>query len=180
MFRREKTEVRQLLAALSGVIAIVAAVALGNWGSVIPLSTQKPEGSLASRSLLSAGSAVQGCTRLPDGSLILSLAPGSAAAQACCVRQEPLHTAKPHEEFSATIVAEKVVDEFLITAETAGKQLIPLYRGRLYAIENSLQTSLPPGMQEHPGIATVCFSATGPSDAQTIRITRAFLAPSGK
>lgn len=180
MFRREKTEFRQKISALAGVIALVTAVSLGNWGSVISPPKAGPALVPDAQSLLSGMLISQGCARLADGSLSLLFDPGSASPASCCVMQDSPKAVKAPAGFSASVMAEKMVDGFLIVAETDDRQSVVLHRGTLYGAENAISTTSQAGVEQGRGIAKICFSVKGPGVVQTIRIMSAQLIPVGK
>lgn len=182
MFHRERTETRQKIAALSGVIALVTAVLATNWDRIFPPPPQEAPPAAQVQSLLSGHIETnQECIRSSEGVIAMTVkAPGQEASY-CCVIQNPAVRVKASDVLSASITAERGDSDFRISIETGDGKKISQRRATLYGSGTENLFSLTIDGREHLGgqsssqIVRFCASAHGSGDAQTYTIRNAVL-----
>jgi len=182
MFHRERTEIRQKLAALSGVIALATAVLATNWDRIFPPSPQEAPPAPQVQTLLSGSLHTnRECTRTPEGAIVLTVKAPAQESSYCCVTQSPAVRAKSLDVLSASVTAERGDSDFRISIETGDGKKITRSRATLYGSGTENLLSLTIDGQEHLGgqsssqIVRFCASAHGSGDAQTYMIRNAVL-----
>lgn len=185
MFHRERTETRQKLAALSGVIALVTAVLATNWDRIFPPPPQVAPPAAQVQALLSGHIETnQECLRSPEGTIVLTVKAPAQEASYCCVTQSTAIRVKALDVLSASVTAERGDSDFRIAIETGDGKKITQRRATLYGSGTENLFSLTIDGQEHLGgqsslqIVRFCASAYGSGDAQTYMIRNAVLTSS--
>lgn len=182
MFRREKTETRQKLAALSGMIALVTAVIATNWDRMFPPPPQEALPAAQVQSLLSGRIETnQECIRIQEGTLAMTVKTRMQDAPYCCVAESPAISVRAMDVLSASITAERADTDFRISLETADGKKISQRRDTLYGSGTENLFSLALDGREHldgkaaANIVRFCASANGTGDAQTYTIRNAVI-----
>lgn len=182
MFHREKTEGRQKVAALSGVIALVTGLVVTNWDRISPPSgTANPP---QVQSLLTGHvESTEDCILSAKGVLTFSLNARTAAQNpSCCITQTSARSVKPGDTFSASVVADRAEADMRMSLITKDKQMIIMRSGSIYGSENVV-TAVFDG-QRHLGgkdsasLAAFCISLAGPGEAQSIKVVKAAVSSS--